>query len=107
MPSLLTLQAQLELHSDLNYGKWERLYVREVEYRENKNYAGGKVQNRCGLFMFPLWRCVSSLWGETELNQEAQKLANDLATLKGEMFTLQKAHKRDARALSRLKEYLS
>ena len=45
---------------------------------------------------------------ETELIQEAQKrrkLENDLATLKGEMSTLQKAHKRDAN-LSRLRRGL-
>ena len=45
---------------------------------------------------------------ETELIQEAQKrrkLENDLATLKGEMSTLQKAHKRDAN-ISRLRRGL-
>jgi len=46
---------------------------------------------------------------EAELYQEAQKqhkLENDLSTLKGEMSALQKVHKRDARALSRLRRGL-
>ena len=46
---------------------------------------------------------------ERELHQEVQKrrkLENDLTTLKGEMSTLQKAHKRDTTALSRLRRGL-
>lgn len=42
MPSLLTLQTLLELHFDPNYGEWERVWVREAEYRGNKKIHGWK-----------------------------------------------------------------
>jgi hypothetical protein len=70
---------------------------------ETENYEGGKkVLNQCGLSISSVEVCQQLVkckrQVESELNQEAQKrhkLENDLATLNGEMSTLQKVHKHD------------
>ena len=104
MPSLLTLQTLLQLLFDLNYSEWGKTLSQGGGIQREQILRGWK---ECSESVWSL--CISSMevhqqlvkhkrQVERELNQEAQKrfkLENDLATLKGEMSTLQKAHKND------------